>query len=116
MNETATVLVGLANPRTAEHLVHMGIELARTRNARLVIASVVIVPPEQSLSTGAREARAQRRLLRRAATIAAMAGMPVDTLVRAGHAVDEALVEVVAEIDATLLVVGWAAMPRYGQP
>jgi glucosyl-3-phosphoglycerate synthase len=109
-------LIGLANPRTAEHLVRTGVALARTHRARLLIVSIVVVPPNESLSSGARPARAQRRLLRHAAQIAQSEGVVAETLVRAGHLVDEALVEVVAEVEATLLIVGWAAAPRYAQP
>ena len=116
MNEAATVLVGLSNPRTAAQLVKTGIDLARTRGGRLVVVSVVLVPAGQSLSTGARSARTQRRLLRVAAQSAKDAGIVAETLVRAGHAVDEALVDVVAEVDAGLLIVGWSPTPRYGQP
>lgn len=116
MNEAATVLVGLSNPRTAAQLVKTGIDLARARGGRLVVVSVVLVAAGQSLSTGARSARTQRRLLRVAAQSAKDAGIAAETLVRAGHAVDEALVDVVAEVDAGLLIVGWSPTPRYGQP
>ena len=34
---------------------------------------------------------------------------------RAGHTVDEALIEVVAETNADLMIVGWAPTPRFGQ-
>ncbi len=106
--------MGLANPRTAEHLVRIGVELARARSARLVVVSVVVVAPGQSLSHGAKEARAQRRLLRRATRIAGEEGLPAEPIVRAGHSIDEALVDVVFETDASLLVVGWAPSPRFG--
>jgi len=114
MGEQQTILVGLANPRTAEHLVRAGIEVARAQSARLVIVSIVIVSPGESLSKGAREARAQRRLLRRASIIASAELQPAETLVRAGHSVDEALIEVAAEVNATLLIVGWAPTTRFG--
>ena len=80
MGEQQTILVGLANPRTAEHLVRAGIEVARAQSARLVIVSIVIVSPGESLSKGAREARAQRRLLRRASIIASAELQPAETL------------------------------------
>ncbi|MDB5073869.1 MAG: putative glycosyltransferase [Chloroflexi bacterium] len=115
MSEQKTILVGVANPRTAEHLVRVGIELAKAQSARLAVISVVIVPPGESLSTGAREARGQRRMLRKAAQIAEHEGITAEMLVRAGHAVEDALVEAVAETNAGLLVVGWAPTPRYGQ-
>ncbi len=113
MTESNTVLVGVANPRTAEHLVRLGAELARSRAARLVVVSVVLVAPGHSLSHGAKEARAQRRLLRRAAQAAEEEGVPAETIVRAGHTIDEALADVVMETDASLLVVGWAPSPPY---
>jgi len=111
-----TILVGLSNPRTAEHLVHLGVVLAQAKAAKLAIVSVVIVPPGQSLSTAARAARLQRRLLRRAASIAAAEDIIAETLVRAGHTVDEALAEVAVELNADLLLVGSAPTIRFGQP
>jgi nucleotide-binding universal stress UspA family protein len=116
VSEKKTILVGLSNPRTAAHLVQIGVELAKTEDARLLVVSIVIVPPGESLSTAAREARAQRRLLRKASSVAAGSGIPADTLVRAGHTVDEALVDVAAEVDANLLIVGWAPLSRFGPP
>jgi glucosyl-3-phosphoglycerate synthase len=114
MSQPSVILVGLANPRTAEPLVRTGLELARARAAALAIVSVVTVPPGHSLSTAAREARAQRRLLLRAARIAAQDGIEAESIVRAGYSVDEALAEVVDEVGATLLVAGWAPPPRFG--
>jgi nucleotide-binding universal stress UspA family protein len=114
VNEAKTVLVGVANPRTAEHLVRLGIDIARLRGARLVVVSVVLVDPGESLSRGARAARTQRRLLRRAAAMAESEGWPLETLVRAGHGIDDALLEVAAEADAGLMIVGWAATARHG--
>jgi glucosyl-3-phosphoglycerate synthase len=76
--------------------------------ARLVVVSVVLVTPGHSLSRGAKEARAQRRLLRKAAQIAGDEGVTAETIVRAGHSIDEALTDVVLETEASLLVVGWA--------
>lgn len=114
MSETNTVLVGVANPRTAEYLVRIGVELARAKAARLIVVSIVLVTPGSSLSHGAREARAQRRLLRKAAQIANEEGVQADTIVRAGHTIDEALADVVIETDASLLVVGWAPTSRFG--
>lgn len=116
MTQPATILVGLSNPRTAAHLVQLGIELARARAARLAVVSVVIAPVGQSLSTGARSARTQRRLLRGAQQAAQQAGLSAETLVRAGYEVDEALSEVASEVGADLLIVGWSPTPRYGRP
>ncbi|HWE64917.1 MAG TPA: universal stress protein, partial [Chloroflexota bacterium] len=116
MTESRPILVGLSNPRTAHHLVWFGSQLARARSAHLVIVSVILVPPGQSLSTGARPARTQRRLLRSALQAAVAAGVTAETMVRAGYEVDEALAEVAATIDACLLVVGWSPTPRYARP
>lgn len=115
LGEKRTVVVGVANPRTAEHLVAIGAALARAREARLVAVSIVVVPMGQSLSTAARQARAQRRLLRRVARAIEATGLSAETLVRAGYDVDEALAEVILELDAALLVVGRSPIPRFGQ-
>lgn len=116
MTWARTILVGLANPRTAEYLVRTGLTLAREGAGRLVIVSIVVVPPNQSLSSGARPARTQRRLLRRAAQIAEAEGIQAETVVRAGHQVDEALTAVALEMNASLLIVGWAPRQRYAAP
>ncbi|HVA91518.1 MAG TPA: universal stress protein, partial [Chloroflexota bacterium] len=116
MTWARTIMVGLANPRTAEHLVRMGIALAREGAGRLIVVGIVVVPPQQSLSSAARPARTQRRLLRRAAQIAQAEGVQAETLVRAGHQVDEALTAVALEVEASLLVVGWSARQRYAAP
>jgi len=116
MGWARTILVGLANPRTAEYLVQTGVALARARDCRLVIVSIVVVPPQETLSSGARPARTQRRLLRRAAQIAEAAGVQAETVVRADHQVDEALGAMVAEVGASLLILGWAPSPRFARP
>ena len=116
MSWARTILVGLANPRTADYLVQTGVALARSRDSRLVIVSIVVVPPQETLSSGALPARTQRRLLRRAAQIAEAAGVRAETVVRADHQVDEALEAVVAEVGASLLILGWAPSPRFARP
>jgi nucleotide-binding universal stress UspA family protein len=116
MTWARTILVGLANPRTAEHLVRMGIALAKGGAGRLIVVGIVVVPAQQSLSSAARPARTQRRLLRRAAQLAEAEGVQTETLVRAGHLVDEALTSVALEVEASLLIVGWSARQRYTAP
>jgi glucosyl-3-phosphoglycerate synthase len=100
-----SILLPLANPRTAADLVRVGAALLAPGGS-LTALSIVEVPEGVALSEGATRARQARRLLQRVLEF-----VPEDvelrTVVRIGRHADEGIVELAAEEGADLILFGW---------
>jgi glucosyl-3-phosphoglycerate synthase len=111
------ILIPVANPLTAEELVHIGAALLDRDSGSLTVLGIVEVPEGVPLSDGATKARLARRLLQRVLDFAPE-GVTIHTLVRVGRRAAEGVVEAATELESDLIVFGWGGkVPgRPGRP
>ena len=102
----ARIVIPVANPATAEELIHLGGDLMEARSGELTALGIVEVPEGMPLSEGATRARHARRLLQRVLDFAPE-GTPIHPIVRIGRHAAEGIIEAAAELDADLIVFGW---------
>jgi glucosyl-3-phosphoglycerate synthase len=100
------ILIPVANPATAEELIHIAAGLVDPVNGELTALGIVEVPEGMPLSEGATRARHARRLLQRVLDYAPE-GAPVHPIVRIGRRAAEGIVEAAAEGEAELILFGW---------
>ncbi len=100
------IVIPVANPATAEELIHLGGDLLEGRSGELTALGIVEVPEGMPLSEGATRARHARRLLQRVLDFAPE-GTPIHPIVRIGRHAAEGIIEAAAELDADLIVFGW---------
>jgi nucleotide-binding universal stress UspA family protein len=105
-----SIVIPLANPRTAADLVRIGAALL-AEGGTLTALSIVEVPEGEQLSEGATRARQARRLLQRVLEFVPE-GVDLRTVVRIGRRADEGIVELAAEEEADLILFGWGGPIR----
>ena len=109
-NLPKSIVIPLANPRTASDLVRIGAALLQDGGA-ITALSIVEVPEGVQLSEGATRARQARRLLQRVLEFVPE-GVELRTVVRIGRRADEGIVELAAEEEADLILFGWGGPDR----
>jgi glucosyl-3-phosphoglycerate synthase len=109
------ILIPVANPLTAEELVHIGAALLDREHGSLTVLSIVEVPEGVPLSEGATKARQARRLLQRVLDFAPE-GVTVHTVVRVGRQAAEGVIEAATELESDLIVFGWGGKPATARP
>jgi glucosyl-3-phosphoglycerate synthase len=105
-----SIVIPLANPRTAADLIRIGAALLE-EGGSLTALSIVEVPEGEPLSEGATRARQARRLLQRVLEFVPP-GVDLHTVVRIGRRADEGVVELAAEEEADLILFGWGGPGR----
>ena len=100
-----SIVIPLANPRTAADLVRIGAALL-AEGGSLTALSIVEVPEGEQLSAGATHARQARRLLQRVLEFVPE-GVDLHTVVRIGRRAEEGIVELATEEEADLILFGW---------
>jgi glucosyl-3-phosphoglycerate synthase len=100
------ILIPVANPATAEELIHIAAGLLDPGQGELTALGIVEVPEGMPLSEGATRARHARRLLQRVLDYAPE-GVAVHPIVRIGRRAAEGIVEAAAEQEADLIIFGW---------
>jgi nucleotide-binding universal stress UspA family protein len=109
------ILIPVANPLTAEELVRIGASLMDRKTGSLTVLGIVEVPEGTPLSEGATRARQARRLLQRVLDYAPD-GVTIHPMVRIGRRAAEGVTEAAVEMDADLIVFGWAGKPSTSRP
>jgi glucosyl-3-phosphoglycerate synthase len=102
----ARILIPVANPATAEELVHLGADLLDVRAGELTALGIVEVAEGVPLSEGATRARQARRLLQRVLDFAP-SGTTINPIVRIGRHAAEGIVEAAGEQESDLIIFGW---------
>ena len=109
------ILIPVANPLTAQELVAIGASLMDRHTGSLTVLGIVEVPEGTPLSEGATKARQARRLLQRVLDYAPD-GVTIHPIVRIGRRAAEGVVEAATEMDADLIIFGWAGKPSAVKP
>jgi glucosyl-3-phosphoglycerate synthase len=105
----ASILIPLANPRTAADLIRVGAGLLRP-GGTITALGIVEVAEGVPLSDGATKARQARRLLQKVHEFVPQ-GVELRTVVRIGRRAAEGIIEVAAEEEADLIIFGWGGKP-----
>ncbi|WP_267639685.1 amino acid permease [Haloarchaeobius amylolyticus] len=109
-----TILVPIANPASVDQLVRTALDVARERDASVVVTNVVSVPQQTPLSEGRAFVDQQRAVLDAAIDFAEEydAEVPVSGVIRIGHSVSTAILNTVEQRDADLVLLGWRGRGR----
>lgn len=102
-----SVVVPIFVDEQNEWLVRIGLNLARARQGRVILVGVVLVPEDESLSTGAAQAQARRATLERLR--AYFEGQPIliKSRIRVVHVPWPPLAKIVARDQADALIIPW---------
>ncbi|NOK60522.1 MAG: hypothetical protein GFH27_549297n121 [Chloroflexi bacterium AL-W] len=101
------VLLPVLDLDEAKRLLGLAIAIARHRNGRVVVLSVVVVPEERSLSDGVVEARRLRAELETIGDFNDLSEVIVRPTVNVAHSLTEGIHTAAKEQNAQLLLLGW---------
>lgn len=105
------ILVPIANPDTAETLLHMAGTLARQQDGVVLALRVITVPTQTSLSEGRRRAASERILLDRAIDQATKEEFEIQTMTRVSREVHQGILDTAREENVDLILLGWGGKP-----
>jgi amino acid transporter/nucleotide-binding universal stress UspA family protein len=109
------VVVPLAHPARVANLVGVAAAMARRHGGHVVALHVIRVPAPTPLEAGEAELAHAHALLAQAVDVAGQWGVQVETAVRVGRRVPDAILEAVERTQARLLILGWrGGRPREG--
>lgn len=107
-----SVLVAVAEPRSAAELVEVGARVAAAQGSELLLLHVVAVPRQLPLREGAPYVREGRALLDEVRGPADALGVPIRTVIRVAHRPAEAIIRTAADRNAEYLLMGWHGPKR----
>ena len=102
-----SVLVALHNPDNVGTLMKIGMSVARQRQIRLIITSVVTVPRQVPIHEGLRYAHHKEPLFTEAKKIASQQNMRPETDLIIAHNAADGILAAVNKHNAEVLVIGW---------
>jgi amino acid transporter/nucleotide-binding universal stress UspA family protein len=101
------VLIALHNPDNINTLINLGIPIARQRNLRLVVMSIVLVPTQVPIHEGLRFAHHKENLLNKTKQIAKSMGVELSTDLVVAHNTSDGIFASAEKQNARALVMGW---------
>ncbi|MFH1485168.1 MAG: universal stress protein, partial [Chloroflexota bacterium] len=107
MNAEYRIVIPLADPTLAGDLLRVASGILHRNPGKVIILGVVEVPEDHSLSEGALEARAQRRLFAEMARLGRRENVQVRATVRISREAWQGIKEIAAEEKADLIIMGW---------
>ncbi len=102
------ILVPIANPDTAESLLHLAGSLVKEENGKVIALRVITVSNQLPLSDGRIEAEANRMLLDQAIDQATKEEFRVQTMTRVSRSIAEGILDTAREEDVDQILVGWS--------
>ena len=102
------ILVPIANPETAETLLHLAGTLVRPEGGKVIALRVVTVPSQIPLAQGRIKAEADRMLLDKAIDQATKEKFRVQTMTRVSRSISEGILDTAREEDVDQILVGWS--------
>jgi amino acid transporter/nucleotide-binding universal stress UspA family protein len=108
------LVVPLANPTHGRQLVRTAIDVARGRDAELLVMSVVTVPQQTPLEEGRQFVDSQWTIVDEAISYIEEAApdIPVTGTVRIGHDVAQAVLNTVEQNESDAVLIGWRGRSR----
>ncbi|WP_229773899.1 amino acid permease [Halocalculus aciditolerans] len=111
-NREYQVVVPVANPETAAHLMRTAIDMARENDGEILALSVVTVPQQTPLNEGREFVDDERELLTQTMEIAEDEDVPVSGTVKIGHQVSTAILNTIEQHDSDAVILGWRGRSR----
>jgi amino acid transporter/nucleotide-binding universal stress UspA family protein len=108
-----TILVPLANPRSAPALLGIAVAIAKKYNAEIVLLHVVEVDEGVPLRAGLAEGTEIVPFLEDARAVVERAGVPVRSLVDVAHRVSRGILQTAVETQANFIVLGREQKPTW---
>lgn len=102
------ILVPIANPDTAQTLLHLAGTLAREEGGVVMALRVITVPSRTPLSEGQRQAASERVLLDRAIAQATEEEFEIQTMTRVAREVTQGILDTANEENADQILLGWS--------
>ena len=102
------ILVPIANPETAESLLHLAGTLVRPEGGKVIALRVITVPGQLPLSDGSIKAEADQVLLDRAIDQAMKEEFRVQIMTRVSRSIAEGILDTAREEDVDQILVGWS--------
>lgn len=106
------VLVPIANPDTAETLLHFAGTLVRPQGGKVIALRVITVPGQVPLSEGRLQAQTDRILLDRAIAQATKEEFRVQAMTRVSRSISEGILDTAREEKVDQILLGWRGEPR----
>ena len=103
----SSVLISLHNPDNVEMLMKIGISVARQRQIRLIVFSVVTVPRQVPIHEGLRYTHHKEPLLAEARKIASQQKIRLETDLVIAHNAADGILAAINKHNAEALVMGW---------
>jgi len=101
------ILVPLAHPDHVRDLIGIAASIAREKEGELLALGVVQVPEQLPVAEGRRFSNEFKDIMARAVRVGEEKGVVVNTLIRIGHSINQAIVNTVAERCVDMMVMGW---------
>lgn len=101
------ILVPVANPKTARHLMELALTLAKPIQGDIVALQVVETPAHLSIATARRLARGQLEALKAASEAVKEQGVPVHVMTRVARTAHQGIVDTAVEEDCDRIILGW---------
>ncbi len=106
--QNTRILVPIANPDTAESLLHLAGTLVRPEGGKVIALRVVTVPGQLPLSDGSIKAEADQMLLDLAIDQATKEEFRIQTMTRVSRSIAEGILDTAREEDVDQILVGWS--------
>ncbi len=100
------VLVAIANPATARHLIDIAAPIVRQHDGSLVLVTVIEIPEGEPLAAGRARTDAAEPLLESAVKYAAERGVASTPVLRIAHRISSGITETAREEGCNLLIMG----------
>ena len=101
------ILVPLAHPDHVRDLISIAASIARENEGELLALGVVQVPGQLPVAEGRRFSDEFKSIMAHAVRVGEEKGVVVNTLIRIGHSINQAIVNTVAERCVNMMVMGW---------
>jgi uncharacterized hydrophobic protein (TIGR00271 family) len=106
--KSTRILVPIANPDTAESLLHLAGTLVKPEGGKVIALRVVTVPNQLPLSDGSIQAEADQMLLEQAIDQATKEEFRIQTMTRVSRSIAEGILDTAREEDVDQILVGWS--------
>ncbi len=98
------ILVPVANPAIARKLVRFAERIARSRDGDIIVMNTVRMPLQTPITAKLKEIDSAKEFV---SEIVSEMSVPAGGIVKVGHYVHEAILNVVEEVQPDLLIMGW---------
>ena len=101
------VLVPIARTENVEQLMRTAVDIAKDRDAELLVMSAVTLPEQTPLERAERFVGEEEEVVNEAMALAEDSSVPVHGLIRVGHEPEQIILHTIDQHDCDAVVMGW---------